>query len=100
MLGITPRQLQRIFASTVGCAPQDWLNERRLAVARQLLSTALTVKEVAYALGFSSASHLSRAFNKHFGGRPSTLLTDHLPAVPRKGKSKHSAPRIPPRKVT
>lgn len=73
-LRITPRHLQRIFASTLGQTPQSWLNEQRLLAARQMLHTACTVKEVAYSLGFHSASQLSRDFKSHFGVAPSTFL--------------------------
>lgn len=74
MLGITPRHLQRIFAATLRRAPQAWLNEQRLIAAKQMLRTAGTVKEVAYSLGFHSASQLSRDFKGHFGIAPSTLI--------------------------
>ncbi|HKO90483.1 MAG TPA: helix-turn-helix transcriptional regulator [Polyangiaceae bacterium] len=81
-LKMTPRHLQRIFAVAVGRTPQAWLSERRLHAARQLLLTARTVKEVAYALGFGSASQLSRDFKSQFGVVPSTLLCEP-PAVDR-----------------
>jgi transcriptional regulator GlxA family with amidase domain len=73
-LRITPRHLQRIFAATLGQTPQSWLNEQRLLAARHMLQTACTVKEVAYSLGFHSASQLSRDFKSHFGVAPSTFL--------------------------
>jgi transcriptional regulator GlxA family with amidase domain len=73
-LRITPRHLQRIFAATLRQTPQCWLNEQRLLAARQMLQTACTVKEVAYSLGFHSASQLSRDFKSHFGVAPSTFL--------------------------
>jgi len=73
-LRITPRHLQRMFAATLGQTPQSWLNGQRLLAARQMLQTACTVKEVAYSLGFHSASQLSRDFKSHFGVAPSTFL--------------------------
>jgi AraC-like DNA-binding protein len=75
-LGITPRHLQRLFAAQVGFGPQQWLNEQRLLAARAMLAKARAVKEVAYHLGFPSASQLSRDFRNHFGVRPSALLVD------------------------
>ena len=75
-LRMTPRHLQRIFAVAVGRTPQTWLSERRLHAARQMLLTAGTVKEVAFALGFGSASQLSRDFKCQFGVVPSTLLSE------------------------
>jgi transcriptional regulator GlxA family with amidase domain len=73
-LGITPRHLQRLFAAQLGRGPQEWLNERRLLAAGEMLRSAKAVKEVAYRLGFPSASQLSRDFRNHFGIRPSELL--------------------------
>jgi AraC-like DNA-binding protein len=73
-LRITPRHLQRMFATELGCSPRAWLNEQRLLAARQMLSTARTVKEVAYTLGFPTVSQFSRDFRHHFGVRPSSLL--------------------------
>jgi AraC-like DNA-binding protein len=75
-LGITPRHLQRRFAAQIGRAPQEWLNEQRLLAAGQMLRQARAVKEVAYRLGFRSASQLSRDFRNHFGVQPSTLLVE------------------------
>jgi len=75
-LGITPRHLQRLFAAQIGRTPQEWLNEQRLLAAGQMLREARAVKEVAYRLGFRSASQLSRDFRNHFGVQPSTLLVE------------------------
>jgi AraC-like DNA-binding protein len=80
-LRISPRHLQRIFAATLGRAPQAWLNEQRLLAARQMLPSAGTVKEVAYSLGFHSASQLSRDFKCYFGIAPSTLIDPALRAA-------------------
>lgn len=74
-LGVTQRHLQRLFAAHFGRGPQEWLNEQRLEAAGQMLRRAHAVKEVAYRLGFPSASQLSRDFRNYFGVKPSTLLT-------------------------
>jgi len=81
-LRISPRHLQRIFAATLGRAPQAWLNEQRLLAARQMLPKAGTVKEVAYSLGFHSASQLSRDFKCYFGIAPSKLIDPSLRGAP------------------
>jgi AraC-like DNA-binding protein len=73
-LGITPRHLQRLFAAQLGRSPREWLNEQRLLAARQMLRQARAVKEVAYALGFSSLPQFSRDFRSRFGVRPSSLI--------------------------
>jgi transcriptional regulator GlxA family with amidase domain len=73
-LGVSARHLQRLFAAAFGRPPRDWLNEHRLLRARQLLGTAGSVKEVAYALGFRGVSQFSRDFRVQFGIVPSALL--------------------------
>lgn len=73
-IGVSPRQLQRSFRSGLSCAPRDWLREQRLQKARQLLSTAPSVKHVAYALGFRQESQFCRDFKARFGHSPSREL--------------------------
>lgn len=79
-LGISERHLQRIFSSALAQSPQVWLNRLRLTDARQMLPKAHSVKEVAFALGFRSASQFSRDFRLEFGVSPSQLLAAHLAA--------------------
>jgi AraC-like DNA-binding protein len=73
-LGVSTRQLQRVFARVFGRPPRDWLAEQRLLRARNMLSTATRVKEVAYALGFPCVSQFSRDFRRRFGVVPSAML--------------------------
>ena len=89
-LNISLRHLHRIFAATFGQTPQDWLNEERLVRARQMLLTARSVKEVAFALRFRGASQFSRDFRRRFGLVPSSLLANHRE---RAGSSALSWPR-------
>jgi AraC-like DNA-binding protein len=50
------------------------IRERRLERARRLLEAKEgTVSEVAYAVGFKSASHFSNSYLERFGVRPSAL---------------------------
>jgi AraC-like DNA-binding protein len=72
-LGISQRQLQRVFRSRLGCTPQAFLREERLQAAERLLHSAASVKEVAYSLGFCQQSQFSRDFKKRFSRRPSAL---------------------------
>ena len=61
----------RIFKRETGKRPMEWLNERRLQMAAQLLcNTRKSVTEVAEACGFANPFYLSRTFKKHFGAAP------------------------------
>jgi transcriptional regulator GlxA family with amidase domain len=73
-LNISRRRLQRMFSATISRSPQAWLHEQRLLTARQMLHTAGSVKEVAFALGFSSSNQFSRDFKRHFGVAPSAFI--------------------------
>lgn len=65
---------KRDFHSIYGEAPAKWIRERRLAKARQmLLSSKMSVADVAYSLGFENPTHFSRVFKQQYGSSPSAL---------------------------
>ena len=68
---VSLRQLERYFNDSFDRPPQEWLNEARFREAEKLLLNGLSVKEVAYRLGFKQASHFSRLFKQHTGRPPS-----------------------------
>jgi AraC family carnitine catabolism transcriptional activator len=70
-LGVTARQLERLFRGHLGTTPGRHYLGLRLARARQLLQqTEMTVAEIAVAAGFSSPSVLSRAYSGRYGHAP------------------------------
>ncbi|MCK6491006.1 MAG: helix-turn-helix transcriptional regulator [Planctomycetes bacterium] len=81
--GISRRQLERRFKSAMGMGPLDYLDHRRLTVAKEnLVQGNHPVGEVARGLGFSSLHHFSRWFARHAGMPPSSFrrtrsATDH-----------------------
>lgn len=71
-LKITPSYLSRKFKEEVGTSPHDFLLLTRLKIARKLLAeTELDIVSIAHESGFSSQSHLTRYFSKHFDVTPS-----------------------------
>jgi transcriptional regulator GlxA family with amidase domain len=71
-IGISQRQLERQFSTSMGCSVVQFGGLLRLQHARVLLiSTELGVREIAAASGFNSLSHFAFAFKKCFGRRPS-----------------------------
>lgn len=66
------RQLERLFATQLGTTISLHYLRLRLDRANRLLSeTTLTVAEIAEASGFTSASHFSREYKRHFSIPPS-----------------------------
>jgi AraC-like DNA-binding protein len=78
-LGISIRQLQRLFARQIGRSPRAWLREERMQAAHRLLHRSTTIKEVAMSLSFRQESHFSRDFRSHFGYTPSTVVKSTRP---------------------
>ena len=71
-LGVSQRQLERYFKQNVGCSAVQFSLLFRLQHARVLLiSTRLSVREIAAASGFNTLSHFAYSFRKCFGRRPS-----------------------------
>ena len=68
------RSLQRQLKKLTGLTPNQYIQEFRLAKARQLLAdnTYDTVAKVAYAVGFSNTKTFGRRFKQRFGKSPST----------------------------
>lgn len=70
-LGISTRQLERLFGRYMHCSPKKYLIDLRLQKAQRLLvQTELSVTEIAMACGFNSSGHFSRVFRAEFGISP------------------------------
>lgn len=70
-IGISTRQLERIFERHVGMPPNRYYAGLRLERARLLLlQTTLPVADIAAMTGFSSPSHLTKRYRERFGRSP------------------------------
>jgi AraC family carnitine catabolism transcriptional activator len=71
-VNLSHRQLDRLFARYVRKTPALYYRDIRLDRARGLVTqTSLSMSEIAYAAGFSSQVHFSRAYKDRFGLAPS-----------------------------
>ena len=71
-VGLSRRQLQRLFQKYLLCAPSRYYLKLRLHRARELLlQTTLSILEVSSVCGFVSTSHFSKSYKEHFGHSPS-----------------------------
>ncbi|MFO1165485.1 MAG: GlxA family transcriptional regulator [Paracoccus sp. (in: a-proteobacteria)] len=69
--GMSPRQLERLFARYLGRSPKRYYMEIRLERARNLLlQTEMSVMEIALACGFASAAHFSKCYRGTYGSTP------------------------------
>jgi AraC-like DNA-binding protein len=72
--GASSRTLLRAFRRELGCAPSEYLRDRRLDEARVLLRTGrYRVGDVASRLGYASLPAFSQAFSARFGTPPSRI---------------------------
>lgn len=72
IVGISPRQLERLFATYLSTTPSRYYLDMRLEKARHLLrQTDLSITEISVLCGFSSLTHFSRAYRRVFNVVPS-----------------------------
>ena len=77
LLNVTTRHLERLVHRDLDSTPQRWMDEQRMALARDLLLRGHSVKFVALEVGFRQASHFSRHFKHHHGVNPSDFVHRH-----------------------
>ena len=71
-VGLSIRQLERLFRKYLNTMPTRYYLEFRLNRARYLLrQTSMPVLNVALACGFVSASHFTKCYREYFGRTPS-----------------------------
>ncbi|NLP62709.1 GlxA family transcriptional regulator [Paraburkholderia sacchari] len=70
-IGVTRRQLERLFCSLLKDTPTHFYLQLRLDRARELLrQTDMSITAICVACGFESPSHFSRTYRARFGMSP------------------------------
>jgi transcriptional regulator GlxA family with amidase domain len=73
-VGLSERQLGRLFDAEFGLPPSAYIRATRLRYARWLLQNSdETVTEVALRTGFADCAHFVRQFRREFGETPGAL---------------------------
>jgi transcriptional regulator GlxA family with amidase domain len=68
---LSPRRLECLFRNETGANIRDFLIGERLRMAAHLLTTSeLSIKEIAYAIGYGHPSSFTRAFERRFVQSP------------------------------
>jgi AraC-like DNA-binding protein len=63
---------KRDFNNIYKIPPSEWIREKRLTRAKELLATTeMSVTDVCFATGFANVSHFSRLFKERYGYSPS-----------------------------
>jgi AraC-like DNA-binding protein len=71
---LSTSRLRFLTQAVVGLPPRRYLKQLRLEEARRLLLTSrLSVKEAAWAVGLTDDSHFIREFGRAFGSPPGRL---------------------------
>ena len=70
-VGLSQRQVERLFQENLGLTPARFYHNLRLDRARVLLrQTAMPVLEIAIATGFNSTSYFTKSYKSKFGYTP------------------------------
>lgn len=70
-VGLSRRQLERLFQKYLQCSPSRYYLKLRLFRARQLLKqTSMSIIEIASVCGFVSTPHFSKCYREHIGIPP------------------------------
>lgn len=78
--GFSQAHFSRLFHTSFGAAPHQFVLRRRMARARELLlQRRHSVLEIALACGFQNAQHFSRTFHRLTGVPPSRFRHDDAP---------------------
>ena len=86
VFGLSVSNLSHRFKSQTGMNISDYISEKRLDYARQLLTgTRLTISEIALSLGYSQAPNFIRKFKAQTGMTPSEYRSVYMnPATAKK----------------
>lgn len=83
-VGLSTRQLERLFRSQLDTTAKKHYLDRRLQKARRLLAhSALSITEISLSCGFQQQGHFSRQYRLAFGENPSETRRRGLGSLPR-----------------
>lgn len=76
---VSPYHLAHMFKETTGYSPMQYTVRRRLGEAQSLLiTTSLSVTEIAVSVGFGNPCHFNTMFSKYIGMSPSRYRSSYV----------------------
>ncbi len=71
-VGLTGRQIERLFRKYLGTTPRQYHLDFRMERARRMLrQTTMPIIDIAIACGFATPSHFSKVYRTHYNRTPS-----------------------------
>lgn len=97
LVGVSRRQLERLFRQHLDALPSRWYLELRLARAQGMLrQSSQSILQIGLSCGFTSGAHFSNAYRGFFGRTPREERMPRLrPAAPPDGSATGTAPIDP-----
>lgn len=74
LVNLKPLRLLRTFRKALGLPPHAYLIQMRIAQAKKLLATGMSIADTAFETGFCDQSHLHRHFKRMVGVTPRQYL--------------------------
>jgi transcriptional regulator GlxA family with amidase domain len=100
LVGLSLRQLERLFNRYFSMNPAQYYMNLRLRRAQELLThSSQPIMQVTVACGFQSSSHFCKAYRSLFGHAPSDERRQQAEKADKAGASRVAAPQSPPRLV-
>jgi transcriptional regulator GlxA family with amidase domain len=97
LVGVSRRQLERLFKQHLSSLPSRYYLEMRLSRARQLLrETSQSILQIGLSCGFSSGPHFSSAYRSHFGVTPRDERSRRLQGLASAGSTPQASTRLTP----
>ena len=89
LCGLSVRHMTRAFRNSTGLSIGSYIAEKRSEHAKRLIASGMSIKSVAYTMGFSAPSNFTAAFTRTTGETPRQYrqrVTEFSPAM-RVGKT-------------
>jgi len=74
-VAMSQRTLNRKLKAVLNITPVEFIRQYRLQKASVLLSSGQSVSDIAYTVGFETASYFSQCFKEYFGKTPTEYIT-------------------------
>lgn len=70
IVGLSESWFSSVFKQTTGSTPLQWQSEKRIEIAKNMLTDGVKISDVASQLGFTDQAHFTKAFRQITGETP------------------------------